>query len=77
MAEVEAGTNTEGDIPGADAYADGTLVRDPEVETPLSQEEFDPKGTLMLLLIYFIILTLMWSFTYFVEFLGRTGTVIG
>ena len=77
MAETEVGTNTTTDVPGAEAYADGTLVRDPEVKRPLGQEDFDPKGTLALLFIYFVILTFMWAFMYFVEFLGRTGTIIG
>jgi len=77
MAEAEAGSKTAADVPAADAYEDGTLVRDPEVENPLGQEDFDPKGTLALLLVYFIVLTLMWTFMYFVEFLGNGPTVIG
>ena len=47
------------------------------IERRLSHEEYDPKGTLALILIYFLILTLMWVFMYFVEFLGNDLTVVG
>lgn len=39
--------------------------------------EFDPVGTLALILLYFGILVAMWFFIYFVEFLGNDLTVIG
>jgi hypothetical protein len=77
MVEAETGSEIPADAEAPDAYADGTLVRDPEVENPLGQEDFDPKGTLALLLVYFIVLTFMWTFMYFVEFLGNGPTVIG
>ncbi|MFC7134292.1 MULTISPECIES: hypothetical protein [Salinibaculum] len=48
-----------------------------EIERELSHEEFDPKGTLTLILIYFLVLTLMWVFMYFVEFLGNDLIVVG
>lgn len=41
------------------------------------EEEFDPKGTLALILAYFGILVVMWFFMYFVEFLGNDLVVIG
>jgi hypothetical protein len=40
-------------------------------------EEFDPIGTIVLLAIYFLILVAMWSFMYFVEFLGNGPTITG
>jgi hypothetical protein len=43
----------------------------------LTHEEFDPKGTLALILVYFAILAVMWVFMYFVEFLGNDLVVVG
>ncbi|MCU4925748.1 signal peptidase complex subunit 2 [Halobacteria archaeon AArc-dxtr1] len=40
----------------------------------LGHDEFDPLGTLALIVLYFVILTLMWVFTYFVEFVGNEPT---
>ncbi|WP_253741541.1 hypothetical protein [Halorientalis sp. IM1011] len=70
-------TETDSGVVGEDAYADGTLVRDAEIDRPLSQEEYDPKGTLALLFVYFLILAFMWTYMYFVEFLGNGPTVVG
>ncbi|WP_336003142.1 hypothetical protein [Halorientalis halophila] len=76
MPTVESATDDETGV-GEDAYADGTLVRDAEVQRPLSQGEFDPKGTLSLLFVYFLILVFMWTYMYFVEFLANGPTVVG
>ncbi|WP_200840264.1 hypothetical protein [Halorubrum sp. JWXQ-INN 858] len=40
-------------------------------------EEFDPVGTLALILLYFAILVVAWVYIYFVEFLSRDLVVIG
>ncbi len=40
-------------------------------------EEFDPIGTLALILTYFAILVVAWIYVYFIEFLSRDLTVIG
>ncbi|MCW8173367.1 MULTISPECIES: cytochrome oxidase [Natrialba] len=40
----------------------------------IDHDEFDPYGTLALIVLYFVVLTLMWVFTYFVEFLGNAPT---
>ena len=48
---------------------------DTQVET-LGHDEFDPTGTLSLVLVYLAILGVMWVFMYFVEFLGGP-TVVG
>ena len=51
------------------------------METPIEREidhdEYDPIGTAVLIVIYFLILVALWFFTYFVEFLGNDPTVIG
>ncbi|ELZ85522.1 ba3-type terminal oxidase subunit CbaD [Haloferax elongans ATCC BAA-1513] len=51
--------------------ADDSIVRE------IGHDEFDPVGTLILVLIYMAILLGMWVFMYFVEFLGRGVTVVG
>ena len=43
----------------------------------IDHEDFDPKGTLALILLYFVILAILWVFMYFIEFLGNDLTVIG
>ena len=43
----------------------------------VGHDEFDPWGTGVLILLYFLILVAMWVFVYFVEFLGNGPTVIG
>lgn len=43
----------------------------------IGHDDFDPVGTLALVALYFVVLTLMWLFTYFVEFLGNAPTVVG
>jgi hypothetical protein len=47
----------------------GALLEDPK--------SFDPKGTLALILMYFVILVTMWVYIYFVEFLGNDLIVVG
>jgi hypothetical protein len=47
-------------------------------ETETEEEgDFDPIGTVVLIGIYMAIVTLMWIFTYFIEFLGRGVTIVG
>ncbi|WP_254839171.1 cytochrome oxidase [Natronomonas marina] len=48
-----------------------------DTERTLGHDDFDPVGTVVLILIYFLILVGMWTFTYFIEFLGNGPTVIG
>lgn len=50
---------------------------DSSTERELGHDEFDPVGTLILILIYFGILAMLWVYMYFVEFLGRGLTVVG
>lgn len=48
-----------------------------ELERDISHDEYDPVGTLALIVLYFLILVALWIFTYFIEFLGRDLTVVG
>ncbi|MCU4925772.1 hypothetical protein OB905_07215 [Halobacteria archaeon AArc-dxtr1] len=55
---------------------------EPKTETSgrvreIGHDEFDPVGTLVLILLYFLILVFLWFFMYFVEFLGNDPTVVG
>jgi hypothetical protein len=43
----------------------------------ISHEEFDPVGTAILIALYFLVVTGLWLFMYFVEFLGSGPTVVG
>ncbi|WP_418281132.1 hypothetical protein [Halorubrum sp. DTA98] len=61
---AHASVNDLGDVEDADDVADGP-------------EEFDPIGTLALILVYFAILTIAWVYVYFIEFLGRDLVVLG
>lgn len=49
----------------------------PEIEREIGIEEFQPKGTLTLTLLYFAIVVLMWIFMYFFEFAGNAPSIIG
>jgi len=46
------------------------------IEREIGHDEFDPVGTATLVLIYLVIVTLLWLFMYFVEFLGNGPTVV-
>jgi halocyanin-like protein len=48
-----------------------------EATAPLDHDEYDPTGTATLLFVYFLVLVGMWTFMYFVEFLGNGPTVVG
>lgn len=51
-------------------------TEDEPVEREISHDEFDPKGTLALIMIYFLIIGALWLFMYFLEFLGNGPTVV-
>lgn len=50
--------------------------QNPDIEKKISIEEFQPKGTLTLTLLYFAIVILMWIFMFFVEFGGNAPSII-
>jgi halocyanin-like protein len=57
-----------------------TQVTESAAQRPVEEvghDEFDPTGTLSLVLVYMGILAVMWVFMYFVEFLNNNPTVIG
>jgi hypothetical protein len=82
---VRAGTTAEGASTPAVEEADefdsvgGHLVGSAgtDVVREIDHDEFDPIGTLVLIVVYMAILGAMWVFMYFVEFLGGDLTVIG
>jgi len=60
--------------------AEPQQVTEATVEEPTEEvghDEFDPTGTLSMVLVYLGILVVMWVFMYFVEFLNNGPTVIG
>ncbi len=63
--------------PDAGEQSVSAPVTQEEPERELTHEEFDPKGTLALILMYFAILVVMWVFMYFIEFLGNDLVVVG
>ena len=50
--------------------------KNPDIVNEISIEEFQPKGTLTLTLLYFAIVVLMWIFMFFVEFGGNAPSII-
>jgi hypothetical protein len=81
QAQAETGEATvPAETPGTAADAEQSVSAPTDqggIERQLSHEEYDPKGTLALILIYFVILALMWVFMYFIEFLGNDLIVVG
>jgi len=51
-------------------------IGNPDIEKKISVEEFNPKGSYTLALIYFAILVIMWIFMYFVEFAGNGPSIL-
>lgn len=49
-------------------------MAEPNTTREIGHDEFDPRGTLALIALYFVVLGLMWTFTYFVEFVGNVPT---
>jgi halocyanin-like protein len=50
---------------------------DPTATTELNHDEYDPMGTLRLIIGYFLVLVVMWILMYFIEFLGNGPTIVG
>ncbi len=67
----------ENNKPGASEQNDKSWEQEnPDIVSEISIEEFQPKGTLTLTLLYFAIVVLMWIFMYFVEFGGNAPSII-
>lgn len=63
--------------PGKQSFDDTSEEPNPEIEQEISLEEFQPKGTMTVTLLYFVIIVLLWIFMYFVEFAGNDPSIIG
>lgn len=48
----------------------------PEIKRKIGIDEYQPKGTLTLTLLYFVIVVLFWIFMFFFEFAGNDPTII-
>ncbi len=75
-ATEDAGQASSVPIADGGTVADGGTAEDGVVRE-IGHDEFDPVGTLALILVYLAILVVMWFFMYFVEFLGNGPTVVG
>mgnify|MGYP006294530867 CR=1 FL=1 len=63
--------------PGASEKKDKSWEQqNSDIVREISIEEFQPKGTLTLTLLYFAIVVLMWIFMYFVEFGANAPSII-
>jgi hypothetical protein len=79
MTDSEADRTTTASTDGGVASdpADAASSTGTADETTEAAEDFDPIGTVALIAIYMAIVIGMWIFTYFVEFLGRSVTIVG
>jgi hypothetical protein len=60
----------------ASATEQPTDAQGEPIEREIDHDDFDPVGTLALIMIYFVIIAGLWAFMYFVEFLGNGPTVV-
>ena len=60
----------------ASATEQPTDAQGEPIEREIDHDDFDPVGTLALIMIYFVIIAGLWVFMYFVEFLGNGPTVV-
>jgi len=67
----ESATRSQAERTPSESVFEAGVVRD------LGHDDFDPYGTATLIAIYVGIISLLWVFMYFVEFLGGGPTVIG
>ncbi|HKK45376.1 MAG TPA: hypothetical protein VJ964_07635 [Balneolaceae bacterium] len=72
MAEENSDHSTPEEYP---PKGDGT-IGNPKVDQKVSVDDYKPKGTLTLALIYFLIVVLMWIFMYFGEFANHGPSIM-
>lgn len=60
----------------ASATEQPTDAQGEAIEREIGHDDFNPVGTLALIMIYFLIIAGLWAFMYFVEFLGNGPTVV-
>jgi len=63
--------------PGSVESPAETAGLDDGIEREIDHDEFDPIGTVILIGMYMLILIIMWTLMYFVEFLGHGPSIIG
>ena len=47
-----------------------------DIQREIGHDEYNPVGPLALVFIYFVIVSMLWIFVYFVEFLGRISPMV-
>jgi len=68
--------NENKNAPSSNNSSSSWEQRNPDIERKITIEEYQPKGTLALTLIYLLIVVLMWIFMFFVEFGNNAPTII-
>lgn len=51
-------------------------IGNPEIQKEISLEDFNPKGTLTLALLYILLVILLWFFMYFGEFANHGPSIM-
>lgn len=64
------------DATAPEAASSNDSVEDDGIVREISLEEFDPVGTLAVTGGYFLLLLVLYALLYFVEFAGRTPSII-
>lgn len=64
------------DASAPEAASPNESVEDDEIVREISLEEFDPVGTLAVTGSYFLLLLVLYALLYFVEFAGRSPSII-
>ncbi len=64
------------DASASNAASSDEAVPDDEIVQEISHEEFDPVGTLAVTGGYFLLLLVLYALMYFVEFAGRSPSII-
>lgn len=64
------------DASASEAAPADVSAKDDEIVEELSLEEFDPVGTLAVTGSYFLLLLVLYALLYFVEFAGRSPSII-
>jgi hypothetical protein len=74
MPSSDASSSTGGTAPSSESTREASM--DDEIVREISLEEFNPYGTLALNGLYFVLLLVLYALLYFVEFAGRSPSII-
>lgn len=55
----------------------GIIMGTEKKEREIGHDEYDPVGTVALIILYFVVVVVMWLVMFFVEFLDGGPTVVG